>query len=53
MSEPFDFDTNPDLFNDYERTPEMFIPGYHASHAMAATLLRDAIGGRGRVKQTP
>jgi len=34
MSEPFDFDTNPD-------------------HAMAVTLLGDAIGGRGRVKQAP
>jgi tRNA (cmo5U34)-methyltransferase len=49
MANTFDFDKNPELSEDYERGPEMFIPGYHASHAMAVTLLQDTIGELGSV----
>lgn len=49
MPGPFDFDKNTDLSDNYEAGPAMFIPGYHARHAMAVTLIADAIGERGRV----
>src|SRR6185436_1998703 len=49
MTNPFDFDKNHALSQDYERGPRRFVPGYDASHAMAATLLADRIGERGRV----
>ena len=43
------FDRNPLLSATYEQGPRWFIPGYDASHAMAAVLLRDHLGGRGRI----
>lgn len=49
MTNPFDFDKNPAMAQGYEDGPRRFIPGYDASHAMAATLLVDRIGERGRV----
>lgn len=46
MSTPpiLDYDQRPDIVEDFDRLPRMFIPGYDASHAMAATLLKLAIG---------
>jgi tRNA (cmo5U34)-methyltransferase len=49
MPHETDFDRNPALSNNYEQGPRWFIPGYDASHAMAAVLLRDRIGERGRI----
>ena len=49
MTHETDFDRNPALSNNYEQGPRWFIPGYDASHAMAAVLLRDRIGERGRI----
>jgi len=49
MTNPFDFDKNPGMSEGYERGPRWFVPGYDVSHAMAATLLHDRIGERGRV----
>lgn len=49
MTNPFDFDKMPGLAEGYERGPRWFVPGYDASHVMAATLLSDRIGERGRV----
>jgi tRNA (cmo5U34)-methyltransferase len=43
------FDRNPALSGNYERAPRWFVPGYDASHAMAAVLLRDRIGDHGRI----
>lgn len=43
------FDRNRSLSASYEQGPRWFIPGYDASHAMAAVLLRDRIGDRGRI----
>lgn len=43
------FDRNPALSDDYEQGPRWFIPGYDASHAMAAVLLRDRLGEQGRI----
>jgi len=43
------FDRTPELTANYERGPRWFIPGYDASHAMAAVLLRDRIGDAGRI----
>jgi ubiquinone/menaquinone biosynthesis C-methylase UbiE len=49
MRHETDFDRNRVLSDNYEQRPRWFIPGYHASHAMAAVLLRDRIGDRGRI----
>ena len=49
MKHETDFDRNPALSNNYEEAPRWFIPGYDTSHAMAAVLLRDRIGDRGRI----
>jgi tRNA (cmo5U34)-methyltransferase len=49
MKNTFDFDQNPTLTDNYDRGPRWFIPGYEASHAMAAVLLRDRIGENGRI----
>ncbi len=49
MAHETDFDRNPALSDNYEQAPRWFIPGYDASHAMAAVLLRDRIGERGRI----
>ena len=49
MKNTFDFDQNPTLTDNYDRGPRWFIPGYDASHMMAAVLLRDRIGENGRV----
>jgi tRNA (cmo5U34)-methyltransferase len=43
------FDRNRALSASYEQGPRWFIPGYDASHAMAAVLLRDRVGDRGRI----
>lgn len=43
------FDRDPGLSGSYEQGPRWFVPGYDASHAMAAVLLRDRIGERGRI----
>ncbi len=43
------FDRTPELSADYERGPRWFIPGYDASHAISAVLLRDRIGDAGRI----
>jgi tRNA (cmo5U34)-methyltransferase len=43
------FDRNRELSRSYEQGPRWFIPGYDLSHAMAAVLLRDRIGERGRI----
>lgn len=43
------FDRNRALSANYEQGLRWFIPGYDASHAMAAVLLRDRIGDRGRI----
>jgi len=43
------FDRNPALSDNYERAPRWFVPGYDASHAMAAVLLRDRIGEQGHI----
>ena len=43
------FDTNSTLSATYEQGPRWFVPGYDASHAMAAVLLRDRVGDRGRI----
>lgn len=40
----FDFDANPDFAAEYDRGPPLFIPGYAASHVMAASVLVDRIG---------
>jgi tRNA (cmo5U34)-methyltransferase len=49
MTDETDFDRNRMLSANYEQAPRWFIPGYDASHAMAAVLLRDRIGERGRI----
>src|SRR5260370_11731772 len=49
MTDEADFDRSPTLSGNYEQAPRWFIPGYDASHAMAAVLLRDRIGERGRI----
>jgi len=49
MKSTFDFDQNPTLTDNYDRGPRWFMPGYDASHAMAAVLLRDRIGEVGRI----
>jgi SAM-dependent methyltransferase len=49
MKSSFDFDQNPTLTNNYDRGPRWFIPGYDASHAMAAVLLCDRIGEIGKI----
>jgi tRNA (cmo5U34)-methyltransferase len=43
------FDRTPALSDNYERGPRWFVPGYDASHAMAAVLLRDRMGEHGRI----
>src|SRR5258705_6820247 len=40
---------NPTLSATYEKGPRWFVPGYDASHAMAAVLLRDRVSDRGRI----
>jgi tRNA (cmo5U34)-methyltransferase len=49
MAEQFDFDRNPLVTETYERGPRWFVPGYDASHAMAAVLLRDRLGEEGHI----
>jgi len=49
MAHQSDFDRNTALSTNYEQAPRWFIPGYDTSHAMAAVLLRDSIGERGRI----
>jgi tRNA (cmo5U34)-methyltransferase len=49
MAEQFDFDRNPLAARAYERGPRWFVPGYDASHAMAAVLLRDRLGEEGHI----
>src|SRR5271167_922097 len=49
MTEQFDFDRNPVVTENYERGPHWFVPGYDASHAMAAVLLHDSIGDDGHI----
>jgi len=49
MAPETDFDRNPALSDDYERAPRWFIPGYDASHAMAAVLLRDRVSEHGQI----
>ena len=49
MAEQFDFDRNPLVTENYQRGPRWFVPGYDASHAMAAVLLRDRIGDAGHI----
>lgn len=49
MTDETDFDRNRTLSGNYEQGPRWFIPGYDASHAMAAVLLRDRIGEHGRI----
>jgi hypothetical protein len=49
MTQEIDFDRNPALSDNYERAPRSFVPGYDASHTMAAVFLRDRIGERGRI----
>src|SRR5262245_38555946 len=44
MPQESDLDRNSALSQNYERAPRWFVPGYDASHAMAAVLLRDRIG---------
>ena len=44
-----DYDQRPDIVEDFDRLPRQFIPGYDASHGMAATLLKLAIGERGHI----
>lgn len=46
---PFDFDAAPDFVAQYDRGPPLFIPGYAASHVMAATVLLDRIGADGQL----
>jgi tRNA (cmo5U34)-methyltransferase len=43
----FNYDDNPAVVEDFDRLPRMFIPGYDASHAMAAVLLQLNIGDTG------
>jgi tRNA (cmo5U34)-methyltransferase len=45
----FDFDANPDFVAEYDRGPPLFIPGYAASHTMAAAVLIDRIGPTGDI----
>jgi tRNA (cmo5U34)-methyltransferase len=49
MAPETDFDRNPALSDNYERAPRWFIPGYDASHAMAAVLLRDRVSEHGQI----
>ena len=49
MNEGSLFDRNRALSDNYEQGPRWFIPGYDASHAIAAVLLRDRIGEHGRI----
>ena len=49
MMQESDFDRNPALSDNYERAPRWFVPGYDASHAMAAVLLHDRIGEHGKI----
>jgi tRNA (cmo5U34)-methyltransferase len=49
MNEGSLFDRNQALSDNYEQGPRWFIPGYDASHAMAAVLLRDRIGEQGQI----
>ena len=38
-----DYDANPEIVEDFDRLPRLFIPGYDASHAIAAVLLQEHI----------
>ena len=49
MTSGNEFDRNPALTENYERAPRWFVPGYDVSHEIAAVLLRDRIGERGRI----
>jgi hypothetical protein len=46
-SSRFDYDALPYIDADFDRLPRLFIPGYHASHAIAAVLLAEVIGESG------
>ena len=48
-TQTFDFDKNPDFVAEYDRGPPMFIPGYAASHIIAATVLTSRIGASGDI----
>jgi tRNA (cmo5U34)-methyltransferase len=45
----FDYDALPDVVADFGRLPRLFIPGYDASHAIAAVLLAETIGESGHI----
>ena len=45
----FNYDDNPAVVEDFDRLPRMFIPGYDASHAMAAVLLQLSKGDTGDI----
>lgn len=45
----FNYDENPAIVEDFDRLPRMFIPGYDASHNMAAVLLQLSIGDAGHI----
>ena len=49
MTQDTYFDRNPTASEDYPQGPRWFVPGYDASHAMAAVLLRDRIGEHGQI----
>jgi tRNA (cmo5U34)-methyltransferase len=49
MTQDTYFDRNPTVSDDYPQGPRWFVPGYDASHAMAAVLLRDRIGEHGQI----
>jgi tRNA (cmo5U34)-methyltransferase len=45
----FNYDDNPAIVEDFDRLPRIFIPGYDASHVMAAVLLQLGIGNTGHI----
>src|SRR6516165_7556482 len=49
MTQDTYFDRNSTASDDYPQGPRWFVPGYDASHAMAAVLLRDRIGEHGQI----
>lgn len=44
-----DCDAKPEIVADFDRLPRLFMPGYDASHAMAAVLLQEDIGDAGHI----
>jgi tRNA (cmo5U34)-methyltransferase len=49
MSEDYRFDDNLDFVARYDEGPPLFVPGYHASHVMAASILLERIGAAGNL----